>query len=407
MSNQIEAGTTIGNIAILDLRTATKESVGMIRTIGNVAIILTSPETAALAATLRVGNAAQTIEVSGDPMLISGNETLTRDSFKHISTPLDILVAGNVIFASDIQPEELEAGLGRIVIAGNVVCPDHLAGIINAKAGHVGGNLAVIPAEAQFIQGSLNLTESYLRSLADDTAIAVMGTVKATDLLPNELLTQKLSRLNVFGRVICHEENASAIMTALDSTATNVTLIPTGYSYVERELTLTNAMLAALPGKKLYCQSIRIGDDVEADALRTHVESLIVKNMLICPESLQSTVASICNLLETQAIFYKSELWLFDDSTTLLAQRFDYLEEKATMLVTGELTVAEDADPAVLASRLDKVHNLGIIRCSTAQMAALQSRLGVNHGLFEELKQREASEENDNKTIGNIAYLKL
>lgn len=407
MSNQIEAGTTIGNIAILDLRTATKESVGMIHTIGNVAIILTSPETAALAATLRVGNAAQTIEVSGDPKLISGNETLTRDSFKHISTPLDILVAGNVIFSSDIPPEELEAGLNRIVIAGNVVCPDHLAGIINAKAGHVGGNLAVIPTDAQLIQGSLTLTESYLRSLADDTKIAVMGTVKSTDLLPNELLTQKLGSLHVFGRVVCHEENASAIMAALDNTAANVTLIPTGFSYVERELTLTNAMLAALPGKKLYCQSIRIGDDVEADALRSHVESLIVKNMLICPESLQSTVASLCNLLETQAIFYSSELWLFDDSTTLLAQRFDYLEEKATVLVTGELTVAEDADPAVLASRLDKVHNLGIIKCSLAQMAALQSRLGVNHGLFEELKTSDDSNDSDTRTIGNIAYLKL
>lgn len=43
------------------------------------------------------------------------------------------------------------------------------------------------------------------------------------------------------------------------------------------------------------------------------------------------------------------------------AHCFDYLERKAILMVFGELTVDSDIDPQMLADRLAKVHNLGVI----------------------------------------------
>lgn len=408
MTTKIEYGTTIGNVSVLDLRSATEESVSRIRTIGNVATILTSPETTHLTARLHAGNVANTVEIKGETLIISGNQTLTRDAFKNIPEPLSVLVAGNVTISPEIIPEELEAGLRSITITGNVICPDHLAGIINSRAGQIAGNLIIVPGDAKLIQGKLQLTESFLNSLGDGANVVVMGHLMATDLLSNDLIAQKLDSLHIHGRAYLHQENAATIMASLDSMKTNIAIIPEGYTYVEQDVALNETMLSTLTGSKLYCQSIRIDDNIDSDMLERHLDSLIVKNILICPAKLQTVISQKCNLLETQAIFYSGELWLVDDDSRLLPQRFSYIEDTATLIVRGELSLAEDIDPSLLASRLDKVHNFGIINCTTDQMAALQSRLGTNNGLFEDTTERvEVSNQEHGRVIGNIAYLKL
>jgi hypothetical protein len=114
-------------------------------------------------------------------------------------------------------------------------------------------------------------------------------------------------------------------------------------------------------------------------------------------------VAQKCNLLETQAIFYQGELWLIENELSLSASRFDYLAGKATLVVRGELAVAPEIDPKILADRLDKVHNFGEIICTPEQAAAFQARLGINEGEFVDSAEGVGDEEG----IGNIGYLKL
>jgi hypothetical protein len=147
----------------------------------------------------------------------------------------------------------------------------------------------------------------------------------------------------------------------------------------------------------------QIGQDVTAEMLDQALEKLVVKDVLICPVGLRTTVARKCNLLETKAVFYPGELWLVEGELTLLASRFNYLEGKATLVVQGELTVASEVEPRLLAERLEKVHNFGEIFCTRDQMGALQSRLGINEGEFMDVM----AEGEEPGTIGNVAYLKL
>lgn len=81
-----------------------------------------------------------------------------------------------------------------------------------------------------------------------------------------------------------------------------------------------------------------------------------------------------------RVVFYEGELWLLDDEHTLRGSRFDYLEGKATVLVSGELRIDPEIAPSVLADRFHVVHNLGRIRCTPEQMGAIEARLGIHEG---------------------------
>jgi hypothetical protein len=133
--------------------------------------------------------------------------------------------------------------------------------------------------------------------------------------------------------------------------------------------------------------------------------------MILCPTALKDVLAKKCNLLENRVVFYEGELWLVDDERELKASRFDYLEGKATLVVTGEATIDGEMDPKVLADRLAKVHNLGLIRCTPEQMAAIEARLGMRDGDLRDStpsEEPEPDEEPDGVTyIKNAACLAL
>jgi hypothetical protein len=113
-----------------------------------------------------------------------------------------------------------------------------------------------------------------------------------------------------------------------------------------------------------------------------------------------------CNILETRAIFYEGELWLVDGSEQLSASRFEYLDGKATLVVTGALALDEDVEPGVLANRLVKVHNMGAIKCTPEQRGAIQARLGMNEGEIGAGEAEEAPEEGA-RYLGNVNHLVL
>ena len=66
------------------------------------------------------------------------------------------------------------------------------------------------------------------------------------------------------------------------------------------------------------------------------------------------------------------------------------------------LVVSPDVEPKTLADRLDRVHNLGDIYCSQAQMGAIQARLGISEGDFLDSRPDASA-----IASGNFGYLAL
>ncbi len=405
---------SIGNVNVLDLRKATEESVAGISSIGNANLIVYTHETASLFARLHIGNINASAEVPADANVKTFMAPLTvnRNFFKDLQGKLFIMALGPVTFEPDVKVEDIEAGLGGMSLLGPITYPEHLTGAIQSKILMAMGPSYAYPSFATIKMSSLELDEAYLRTLADGSELAVLGSLHALQVLPNDLIEQKIKKLFVSGKTKCRQENAPALQARLVEGSGKVKAIPAGFELVEKPLLLDSALLESLPARKLYCtERVQIDGSVSAAALDKNLEALKSEEMILCPEGLREVLARKCNLLENRVVFYQGELWLVEDSSELVASQFEYLEDKATLVVLGELKIAIDIDPKVLASRLAKVHNLGAIWCTPDQKAALQARLGLREGaLLDSTKKEEPEpEEKDEEMggIGNVNYLAL
>jgi hypothetical protein len=403
----------IGNINILDLRNATEASLAEISEVGNVNLVIHSRETASLVTRLKSGNLNATVELSPDATLrhAMGPQKITRDYFKGQASTF-LIVMGPIVIAPDVVAEDLDAALDGLVVMGPLTYPEHLAGVIRAKGRMTMGPVAPYPPLARVKFGKLTLDEHYLRALDDGTELAVTGGLRVPQVLPNDLLEQKLQKLFVSGRIECHAENAQTIQARLVDGSGNVKVIPAGFELVKKPLLLDAILLSSLPAKKLYCtERVQVEGDVSASDLDEHLDDLVCEDMILCPTALKDILAKKCNFLETRIVLYEGELWLVDDKHELKASRFDYLEGKATLVVSGEMTLDPEIAPKMLADRLAKVHNLGLIRCTPEQMAAIDARLGMRDGELQDStppEKPEPDEEADGETkIGNANYLAL
>ncbi len=373
----------IGNVGILDIRRATAASVAQVKRIGNVGLMLYAPETAALASLLPIGNLGSAVEVPADAQVLTGQVSFTRQTLAAQPRPLDLAVAGQLILDPDIAAADIDRGIASLVIAGQVVCPEHLAGVLQAKIREVSGRLQVYTGAVRPTIGVVTLDSSYLEGLEDGSTLVVIGSLRVPRVVPAELLARKLSRICLLGSLLCHEENAPALRRLLAdrSEPAETEVIPAGFALVERDLILDAAVVRALPARQLYCTGrVQIEPDVDAAALHDALDGLQVKGLLLAPAPLQAAVAARCDLTSTPAAFYAGELWLVEGEEELAAARFAYLGGKATLVVLGRLALAADVEPQIIVARLDKVHNLGRITATPEQIAALQLRLGLKSG---------------------------
>jgi hypothetical protein len=404
---EAKATQIFNNIVTLDIRTATQDSIAHIKRIDNVVTLICAPQTADLVAQLHINNIVQLFEAAADARFSRGRLVLSRDTFKDQAKPLDILAMGKVIVNPDVSTEDIEQGLGDLVVCGQILYPEHLAGAIQSKLRRSEGSAYPYSPRARLIMGQLTLDEVHLNALDDGSELMVVGKLHAPHVLPNDLLEQKIQKIQATGGVLCREENAPILMKRLQSrpAAPKVTVIPAGFELVERALVLDSEMLKVLPSRQLYCKElVRIAEDVAPDALDEALQALVIKDMLVCPAALRSVVTKKFNVLETEVVFYAGELWFVDDDASLSAARFDYLEDKASLVVTGALSIAADVDPKLLAGRLDRVYNYGVVTGTPAQIMALQARLGTNKGEF--MDETDEPAEKD-RHINNVVYLKL
>jgi hypothetical protein len=405
---------TINNVVNLDVRGATEASIAHIARIDNVVNLLYSPETAPLIGRMNIQNVVNPIQAPAEARLHKGNLVLSRDLLR--GEPLNAVVLGSVTVESDLTPEEIEAGIQYLGVCNNVRCPEHLVGAIEAVVETVLGKTHVYPRGARLCTGSLTLDERFLRSLEDGSELMVTGKLKASQVLPNELIETKVSKIGVGDGVLCREENAEVLLPLLERRggSERVTVIPAGHELVERALVLTPGLLAALPARKLYCtEVVRVAEDVTAAALDAGLEGLVATQTLLCPAALQGVMAQKSDLLQTEAIFYEGRLWLVDGRTRLTEARLTYVEGKATLVVTGRLDLDPEVTPKALVDRLAAVHNLGLITGTADQIAALEFMLRTNEGDLqavsppaEEAPETEAEDE-DTYAIVSIINLKL
>jgi hypothetical protein len=235
----------------------------------------------------------------------------------------------------------------------------------------------------------------------------VLGNLYIKKVVDNDQIKKKLSRLYALGTIICHDENAAAIRAVLVKNPGHMETIPAGFELLDRPLNLDAEMVSILPSKKLYCKErVVFSEDVTPQILDGALERITCKQLLIAPAGLKTSLAGKANLFDTKAIFYAGKLWLVEDSLELTAARLDTINDPVTLIVTGEVSIKADVPVEKLEKKILKVHNFGSITGTAAQIAALQSRLGMSEGHMAEDHENDETEEEPGE-VGNVNYLAL
>jgi hypothetical protein len=415
MDAQVQPKQVISNVVNMDIRSASQERIARIKRIDNVVNLIYSPETAVYLTQLSIANIVNAIEAPAQARAHHGHLILNHDTLRS-AEPLSLIVFGQITVNDELTEDEIEQGVEYLAVLGQVLCPEHLAAALRAKLGYLRGPLHVYPRGVELVAGSLTLDERLLRSMKDGSQLMVTGRLKAPQVLPNDLVAQKIQKIQVTNGVLCREENAATLLPRLESKSGQVrtTVIPSGFELVERPLVLNASLLKALPARRLYCtETVQIGADVDTDTLDGALDALIVKGQTICPAALSGVLATKLNVLDAEVIFYEGTLWIVQGNGELSAARVSSLEGKLTVVVRGRLTIAPDVDPGVLADLLDKVYNYGAIRGTPEQVAVLQFRLGADEGHMQnwspetEVQKAEPQASADEYVIDNIVNLDL
>jgi uncharacterized membrane-anchored protein len=401
----------IGNVNILDLQNATEESVASVHSIGNVNLIFHNRKTAGLIMHIRMGNINGMVEIPENVSVIQrqGQSTLNRGFFKSLNSPTVLVVMGQVIVETDVLAGDINDNFKGMVVLGQILYPESLAGIIEGHTLKLLGDGSAYTSLVTTVMGDLELTPSYLNGLADGAELAVLGNLYIKKVVDNDQLRKKLSRLYALGTIVYHDENAAAIRAVLVKNPGHMDTIPTGFELLDRPLNLDAEMVSILPSKKLYCKErVVISEDVTPQVLDGALESITCKQLLIAPAGLKASLAVKTNLFDTKAIFYSGKLWLVEDSLELTAARMDTINDPVTLVVTGEVSIDADVPVEKLEKKILKLHNFGSITGSAAQIAALESRLGMHEGQLAETSNKdEGEDEPESGEIGNVNYLAL
>jgi hypothetical protein len=183
MEEKMESKKNIGNVGVLDIRKATEESIANIGYIGNIGILLYSPETAKFILRLSTGNIGVSIEVPNDAKFMTGAIEFGRDYFKNQKTPLNIMATGELMVHPDIPVEDIENGLAELRVFGEIYYPEHLAGVIGSKLRNITGKSHIYIQCDRLITEQLILDENYLRTLDDSSVLVVLGDLKLSKVI--------------------------------------------------------------------------------------------------------------------------------------------------------------------------------------------------------------------------------
>jgi hypothetical protein len=387
---------TIDNVVNLDIRHATEEAVAGIDRIGNVVNLIYSPETADLIGKLGIGNIVNRIEVPAGATIQHGGLVLDHETLSQLDEPLSTLVFGRVQIEANVTPDDVARGIRHLSVFGQLLVPDDLVEAIKGKVHLARGPMHTYPRDVRLVTRSLTLNEHFVRSCADGTKLMVTGKLDASQVLPDDLLAQKIAQIHVSNGVTCREENAATLLPRLvhHGGPPHVTVIPAGFELVERPLTLSAALLRAIPARKLYCtEPVRISEDVDTDGLAGALDALVAKDLVLCPAALSPVLGQKLDVLETDVLFYEGQLWLIQEGGSLSTARLERASGGLTIVVLDALSIDADVPPELLADRVTVVHNRGMIAGTTDQVAVLQFRLGPDEGEWIEYEPSEGDED--------------
>ena len=395
MSKKIE------NVGLLDLTSATEESISEIERIENVGALLLSRNTAKLAGRIRIGNLGVSDVVPDNCKVMQGRVEMNHSYFVNLKEPLSLFINGQVIIKQDVTAEDIENGLLFLEINGQIICPKKISGSVQSKCSKINGKLLTYDDNYYVSTGKINIDDSFLKSLDDLSSLVIIGKVMVNSSLDESLFNQKIKNMEILGSILIKEEYLDIFNKKLENRdGCKVEVIPAGYAYIDEDLQLNKMSIKRLNNVRLYVSGmLKLDDDITADMLEGRIEKLKIKDAILCRSELTEPVFDRCDDYTVSICDYSGRVYVIDGEHTLTESELKYSPEKTTYVVQGSLKVGDDVAPESIFEKVEYIYNFGEITCSPEIYGVLQLKARKSTG---EINQNTGKDEDS-----NIGYLKL
>ncbi len=395
----------INNIGVLDIRSATEQTIGEIGKIGNVGTVISSPETSHLLSKVSIGNMGSSVVLTKDYEMFTGKLELTPEYLGKLSKPLYLYVTGKIFIRENVLIEDIEKGIGGLIITGKIICPEKLTPIVQSKIVNQTGKFVSYSNNSSFISGPCVLTDAFLRSLKPSSNLFIDGKLKVVGNIDKQLIEEKLDKVEASGKIII-DEQYSEIMNRKIKGAAKCEIMPQGCLYLEDELVIDSVSIKKFSNAKLYTDlMITFKDDVRPEMLQTRISSIKTTGVIVCGEELRESIVNICEGFSTTVLYHSGKHIMVEDEYELDSSELEFSEGKVTIMVMGELTIGTDVAPELLLEKVEFIDNFGEITADPRQIGAIKNKLRTNKG--EIINNKKVENTDDDVLLSNAGYLKL
>lgn len=397
----------IGNVGLLNLVNATEESIKGIERIENVGLVLYGKENAHLLTQLNIGNVGMSLEVPTNYQLFNGVFHLDQNYLASIAEPVFLLVNGMVVIDKNVQADQVQEGQLNMLVNGTVYSPAHLSGLAGRMLTKGSGAVETYHgAPPRLENGKFTLTNSFLQSVDEPLYLVVNGVLSFTQDLNLDLFHEKISKLEVNGKISLYENQEAFLYKKVASlTSCVVEVIPAEYEVLRKPLRLNSRSIRRFQQKKWYTNKpIIIESDVSRELLTKAIKKIHSTSVIICHEEVEDLVYELLSLMETEVLSYENSFIIIDGEEVWSNDQFLALDQPAAIIVNGQLILDHDVSEETLRSKVATIDILGEVIVREKKIkGTLQNFIRINTGTVEEEKgkgEREA-------TLQNVGELSL
>ncbi|ETI66354.1 hypothetical protein BAVI_23038 [Neobacillus vireti LMG 21834] len=396
----------IGNVGLLNLLDATEESIKGIERIENVGMVLYREGNAGLLSALNIGNIGSTSEVPEGYSLFNGILKLDDAYLKSISEPVHLLVNGEVIVDKNVHPDDLKKGLLHLMVNGKVYSPAHLSGLLSPIISKGAFELESYQGTPPRMEsGKFTLTNSFLQAIDEQAFLVISGVLSFSKDLNMEKFDEKISKLEVHGKIFLYEEQEAFLYKKTASLAgCKIEVIPAGYEVLNRTLRLNNRSIRRFKQKKLYTKKPILFDvDVTRELITETIAKVHSTSVIVCHEQVEDLMYELTSLLDTEILSYEHSFIMIEGEEVWSNEQFLALDDPTNFIVNGKLILNKDVSEDVLRNKVVAIDNLGEVTVHDKKLiGVLQNIIRVNTGSVEEEKSKE-----NGAALHNVGKLSL
>lgn len=397
------------NIGVLDVRGISEEVAGKIGELENIGVLIENDRSQILLKDTKKSNVGSTIKIADgqDLKVIMHNGELKVDQeyLEGILSPIVLLLNGRIVFDKTVDNITLNEKIHSIMVNGELICPKRLAGLLQSK-GTINGQLLGYASDYNFYNGSIKLTNKFLKSIKGNSKISLKKLVVLEDIDP-VLLEEKISNMEVLKKLIIVEEYEDVVSQYIDDYYGIKKIIVPGngreVKYIDENINLDNTSILKYDHNVVFVDgrvSIKLTEDVD---FSSYIE-LLICDKVVCNEETYEMIKNNLGeevkveIIEGQLIENLGKMVLTGD-----------IEEKMTIVNKGKLVLDENLNYDSFVENVISIKNYGLIEGPEDKLGIIRSVIKENYGKIKAVGEDKKGEGDKEEDIlySNVGELKL